>query len=192
MTRQHGHALFLGVAILCSACAEGAPPARDSVQFASATGRLEAEGMRWIVSTDAMGPLQIGMTSAEIGRAIGDTSVAKADARGECTYLRPLRLPKGTSLMMSDGRLVRIDVDSAGVLMDTGLQVGDSEVSVLVMHSQNVRVGPHKYLPAPAHVLTVTPANDKLNAALFVTNGSVVTSYRVGRRSAVELVERCG
>ena len=192
MIRSPGRVLVLAAALVGGACAEEPPLAADSLRYATATGKLAPERDKWIVSPGAIGQLRIGMTTAEMGRAIGDSAIAAAHSQEECTYVRPQRMPAGGSLMLSRGKLVRIDVDSGDFLMDTGLRIGDSEVAVMVMHSGRVRVEPHKYLPPPAHTLTVTVPNDTANAIVFVTDGAKITSFRTGRRAAVELVERCG
>ncbi len=192
MRKAHARALSVIAVLMHTACADDAPPGNDSTIYAKATGQLESPSMRWIVSPAGIGPVHIGMTVREVGRALGDSTFSPQGANSSCAFARHATMPPGTSLMLSDGRLVRVDVDSSGVVMDTGLRVGDSEVAVMVMHSGHVKVDSDKYRPAPAHVLTVSVPGDSTNAMVFTTDGSSITSFRVGRRSAVELVERCG
>jgi hypothetical protein len=192
MIRASGRVAVLAAMLGGAACADEPPGARDSVGYATATGQLALERDKWIVSPGAIGALRIGMTTAEMGRAIGDSVIGAMRSQEECTYVRPQRMPAGAALMLSRGRLVRIDVDSGEFVMDTGLRIGDSEVAVMVMHVGRVHVEPHKYRPPPAHSLTVTVPNDTANAIVFVTDGAKIASFRAGRRSAVELVERCG
>jgi hypothetical protein len=106
--------------------------------------------------------------------------------------VHPAKLPRGASLMISIGVFVRVDVDSAGVLTDTFIGVGDSEVSVLVRNSGRARIESNKYTGPLAHNLVVTSPMDPGNAMVFETDGRAIQRYRAGTRAAVELVERCG
>ena len=183
--------LLLGFMLASAiACKGEPPPPADASPFFEAPGD-PTDKKKWTVSPQGVGPVQIGMTADAIRAALADSNLADA-ADGTCTYVRSRKLPRGTSLMLNNGRLVRIDVDSAGVMTDEGLQVGDSEVAVMVMYSGRVSVESDKFLGPPAHVITVSAPNDTSRALVFTTDGSAVKSYRAGRRGAVELVERCG
>ncbi len=184
--------LLLAVFGLAAAgCAPSKSPAEDSARFTGATGVLEPERDRWTVSTYGIGPLRFGMTTAAMALVLGDSSVAKADARS-CRYVHPRSVPRGTSLMVSNGVLVRVDVDSAGVVTDTGIGVGDSEVAVLVRNSGRARIESNKYNGPLAHNLIVTNPADPGNVMIFETDGRSIQRFRAGTRAAVELVERCG
>ena len=180
------------ILLLLSGCGPAKPPGGDSARFTSATGVLEPELNRWTVSTTGIGPLRFGMTVAAMGKELGDSALAKAATRASCTYVRPARLPRGASLMISNGVFVRVDVDSAGVLTETGIGVGDSEVSVLVRNSGRARIESNKYAGPLAHNLVVTSPMDPGNAMVFETDGRAIQRYRAGTRAAVDLVERCG
>ena len=93
---------------------------------------------------------------------------------------------------MSNGVFVRVDIDSAGVLTDTFIGVGDSEVSVLVRNPGRARIESNKYSGPLAHNLIVTNPTDPGNQMIFETDGRSIQHYRAGTRAAVELVERCG
>lgn len=177
--------------LMAVGCAPSKSPAEDSARFTGATGVLEPERNRWTVSTKGIGPLRFGMTTSVMAQALADTSVARVDARS-CRYLHPRNVPRGASLMVSNGVFVRVDVDSAGVLTDTFIGVGDSEVSVLVRNSGRARIEPNKYNGPGAHNLIVTSPNDPGNLMIFETDGRSIQQYRAGTRAAVELVERCG
>jgi hypothetical protein len=181
---------LIGLAMV--SCAPANSPAEDSARFASATGVLEPERNRWSVSPTGIGPLRFGMTVAAMAEELGDSTIAKVDSRASCTYVHPRKVPRGASLMVSSGVFVRVDVDSAGVLTDTGIGVGDSEVSVLVRNSGRARIESHKYNGPLAHNLIVTSPTDPGNLMIFETDGRAIQHYRAGTRAAVELSERCG
>lgn len=174
-----------------AACAPEKSPAADSARFTSATGVLAPEQSRWIVSFAGIGPIQFGMTLAEAGRAVHDSTLASR-GNASCTYVHPKAMPNGAALMVSNGIVVRVDVDSAGVSTDTGLGVGDSEVAVLVRNTGRSSVESSKYRGPLAHDLVVMSPNDPAHLMIFETDGRAIQTYRAGTRAAVRLVERCG
>jgi len=185
-------ALMALVGLVIVGCSPAKPPGGDSARFTGATGVLEPERNRWTVSTTGIGPLRFGMTVAAMGKELGDSALAKVDTRAACTYVRPSRVPRGASLMISNGVFVRVDIDSAGVLTETGIGVGDSEVSVLVRNAGRARIESNKYSGPLAHNLLVTSPMDPGNAMIFETDGRAIQRFRAGTRAAVALAERCG
>jgi hypothetical protein len=180
---------------LCAAafvgCSPAKTPATDSTRFYNATGALASEQSKWLVSTTGIGPVQFGMTLAVAGRALNDSAIAASQNRESCSYVRSKGMPKGVSFMVSNGIVVRVDVDSAGTLTDNGLGVGDSEVAVLVRNSGRARIESNKY-NALAHNLVVSNPTDPGKLMIFETDGRSIKQFRAGLRAAVELVERCG
>lgn len=174
-----------------ASCSPAKSPATDSARFTSATGVLASEQSRWIVSLAGIGPIQFGMTLAEAGRALHDSTLASR-GRESCTFVHPNAMPTGAALMVSNGIVVRVDVDSAGVITDTGLGIGDSEVAVLVRNTGRSTVESNKYRGPLAHDLVVTSPNDPAHLMIFETDGRSIQTYRAGTRAAVRLVERCG
>ncbi len=167
-----------------------ATPAEDSARFTNATGVLEPERSRWTVSTSGIGPLRFGMAAGAVAQVLGDSSVATA-GRASCTHLQPRLLPRGVALTLSAGVFVRVDVDSAGVLTDTGIGVGDSEVSVLVRNSGSARIEASKDNGPQGHTLIVTNAMDPDQLMIFETDGRTIQHFRAGTREAVTFVKRC-
>jgi hypothetical protein len=91
--------------------------------------------------------------------------------------------------MVIEGRIARIDVDSATIATTAGARVGDSEQHIRELYGERLITSPHKYVEG--HYLTVTP-RDTAHRILFETDGQRVTRYRAGRVPEVEWVERCG
>jgi hypothetical protein len=178
-------------AALFAGCSPAKSPAADSARFTNATGVLPSEQSKWLVSTSGIGPVQFGMTLGDVARALNDPALATSRPRESCAYVHPKDMPPGASLMVSNGVVVRVDVDSTGVLTETGLGVGDSEVAVLVRNSGRARIESNKY-NALAHNLIVSDPTDPGHLMIFETDGRSIKHYRAGTRSAVELVERCG
>lgn len=170
-----------------SATGAAAPPPADSV---SATPAASAAG-EWIVTPSGIGRIRVGMTVDELQRAAGDFPTPPAGA--ECTYVRPAGAPRGVSVMLANGRVVRIDVDSAGVRSDAGVAVGDSGVTVNQAYAGRITVTPHKYV-AGGRYLTVRAASpaDSTLRIVFESEAGRITRFRSGRIPEVELLERCG
>ena len=92
--------------------------------------------------------------------------------------------------MIESGRIARVDVDSAGVLTDSGAGIGTDEAEVQRLYGGRAVVTPQKY--GPGHYLTVIDQRDTTLAFVFETSGGKVTRYRAGRRPQVSYVEGCG
>jgi hypothetical protein len=128
------------------------------------------------------------MSVSEAEAALG-AAFPRPRALTDCHYVRPPQGPSGLSFMAVQGRIARIDVDSATVATTAGARVGDSEARVGELYGERLIVAPHKYVEG--HYLTVTPA-DPAYRIIFETDGQRVTRYRAGRLPEVEWVERCG
>jgi hypothetical protein len=143
------------------------------------------------VTAHGIGPLRAGMTLAEASQALGGALVvpAQADTAG-CRYVQWRGGPRGVRLMVEGGRVVRVDVDSAGVRTVVGAGVGDTEEQLRRLYPAHMAVAPHKY--EDGHYLTVTDPADSSFAIVFETTGGKVARYRAGLRPQVEYVEGCG
>ena len=147
---------------------------------------------RWVARPDGVGPVRIGITVARARTALGESGTTVDTTDASCTYIRPAALPPGVGLMVENDTVVRVDIDSGTVATEAGARVGDTEQHVLSLYQGQVRVLPHKYTGPTGHYLVVTPPGDSVHLIIFETDGAHVTTFRVGRRPAVEYVERCG
>jgi len=179
---------LLLAAIACGAGAERSPSedsaakTRDSSVGTSATANA--------VTEHGLGPLRTGMTIAEATTALGGALVVPAeyDSTG-CDYATWRGGPPGVHVMVDQGRIARVEVDSVGVATAAGARVGDSEERIKSLYPGRVTVTPHKY--EDGHYLTVNAVGDSSAAIVFETSKGRVTKYRTGRRPAVEYVEGC-
>jgi len=142
------------------------------------------------VTEHGLGRLHVGMTLAQARYALGNALVIPrgADTLG-CDYVTWRGGPAGLHVMIDEGRIARVDVDSASIATEAGARVGDSEDRVRSLYPGRVTVTPHKY--EDGHYLTVNAAGDSAFAIVFETAQGKVTRYRAGRRPAVEYVEGC-
>lgn len=137
------------------------------------------------------------MTLSEVRRVLKDRT-AQLDTRvagvalEECAYLESKAIPTGLGLMFARGRLVRVDVDAAGIRTVSGAGVGDTEEKIKRLYPTRMTVEPHHYVPG-GHYLNFLPKDgERKYGIVFETDGEAVTSFRVGTRAAIALVEGCG
>jgi len=144
------------------------------------------------VTATGYGPLRIGMTVAAAASALHSPSPSIVGLDTACAYVHFDAAPPGMRIMVTDGTVVRIEVDSSTVPTGLGVRVGDSEAHVKALYGSRVSVEPHKYLPG-GHYLVVSPIppTDSNFRLIFETDGSRVTSYRAGQLPQVQWVEGC-
>ena len=109
----------------------------------------------WRITTAGYGPAKIGMTVAEASAALGVKLVSEGPVdEPACHYMRPEPAVEGLWFMISDDRVVRVEVTTAGITTRSGLGVGDSEARVKEM-LPSAEVTPHKYVAPDGNYLTV-------------------------------------
>jgi hypothetical protein len=144
----------------------------------------------WAISMTGVGAAQFGMPVGEAAAALGVPGPA-APLEPSCDYWIPAGAPAGLAFMVEAGRIVRVEVDSAGTAMVQGLSVGSSADSVRAMFPERLVDQPHKYdWDAGWRYLTIM-SPDSLTGLVFEVDSFVVRSYRAGLWPAVGYVERC-
>ncbi len=157
------------------------------------------KAQNWTVYLRKAGPVRIGMSIAEVRKAIQDPeAVFKGDEKVKpdnagCAYLQSARIPEGIGLMFQKGRLVRIDVDEPGIRTASGAQIGDSEERIMKLYPARIHVARHPYLPETGHYLNYISgdARDRGYGIVFETADGIVRQFRVGTLDAISLVEGC-
>ncbi len=143
----------------------------------------------WAVTVDGAGPIRFGMTPSEAAAAVG-VPVPSVPDEG-CEYWAPDGAPAGLSFMIENGRVVRADIDRAGVRTLHGLEVGSRASAVRDAFGPTLLDEPHKYdWEAGWRYLTVSSA-DSLHGLIFEVDSQVVREYRAGLWPAVGYVEHC-
>ena len=163
-----------------------------AVRDSGAGSLVLVESRPLTVTERGIGPIRVGMTVANASAAVdGALDVRKNADQHECDYVRWRGGPKGVEVMVSLGRIARIDVDTTGIATAEGAHVGDIEEDVMALYVGRVSVTPHKY--TDGHYLTITPVNpdDTLYRIVFETKNGLITRYRAGRLPQVEYVEGC-
>ena len=165
-----------------------APAPADSAPLPTAGGAAAAT-----VGFAGIGPVRVGMPAEEARMALGgDFQAAGAEAGSACQYARSGALPPGVKVMLVNGRVARVEVDSGAAATAEGARVGSSEAEVQRLYAGRVQVQPHKYEPGARYLVvsSSTPA-DSASRIVFEADSSGVRRYRAGRMPEVEWVEGC-
>lgn len=158
--------------------------------LAVACSRPDAPATRadWTVSAVSIGSTPLGQRVADFARAqatVPDTTVG-----AECEYWSPAGAPEGMSLMVDSGRVVRVDVDSAGPKTDKGIGVG-SKIAEIEAAYPRIKSSPHKYnYDQGWRTLTVLEVASGA-ALVFEVDSFVVRQMHAGRLPYALWVERC-
>jgi hypothetical protein len=191
MARAHPIvSILLAAALACGSDpdhkpAQAAVSAGDSAAPTSETPSNDA----WAVRLDGIGPLRYGMPVAEVGEALHDT-LGPPPPSDQCVWLVPASVPAGVRLMLEQGRLVRVDVDSADIRTERGGEVGMTEAELRSRYGGGLQVRPHKYDTAARYLIYQGP-DDSSRRLVFETDRRQVIRYRGGVMPAVEYVEGC-
>jgi hypothetical protein len=189
--------LLVGL-LAAGGCSLGSDASRDTsapgatIRDSGAGSLAFVESRPLTVTERGIGPIRVGMTVGNASAAVDGALYMRKDAdKHECDYVRWRGGPKGVEVMISSGRIARIDVDTAGIATAEGAHVGNTEEEVMAMYVGRVSVTPHKY--TDGHYLTITPVNpdDSLYRIVFETKNGLITRYRAGRLPQVEYVEGC-
>jgi hypothetical protein len=142
----------------------------------------------WAITLHGAGPIRFGMSVAEASGAMGATIGAAPQG---CDYASIPGAPVGMRFMVVEGRIVRVEVDSAGLPSDRGAGVGMSEAEVQGRYGDSLQIMPHKYDTAGHYLVHAPGAPDTAYRVLFETDGARVTRYRAGQLPEVQWVEGC-
>ncbi len=145
------------------------------------------------LSEDGLGQIQIGMTlddAVNMGLLNQNPTM-----NPRCDFVFPAvgaGIPEGVSVMVVNGKVARIDVDTGAVTTEDGAKIGDSEDRLKSIYDDDLKVEPHKYIES-GHYMTVMGDSASAGKALvFETDGKHVTMFRGGRLPEVKWVEGCG
>ncbi|HEU4629773.1 MAG TPA: hypothetical protein VFS08_08495 [Gemmatimonadaceae bacterium] len=191
------------LALIVAACDRPSSDAADTTVVDSTVASAPADtgpsvpapdADAWTARPDGIGPIRVGMTSAEARAAAG--LAPGSPVPGDCAYLNAGAeadaLPHGVRVMLARDTVVRLETRDSTVATAEGVRVGDPEARVTQRYEGRVEVQLRKYEPPPAHLLVVTPPDDSLHRVMLLTDGTRVTELRVGRMPEVALVEGCG
>ena len=140
----------------------------------------------------ALGQVKIGMTVKQVQALFPKVSVLDAGGGQACYFLQPQGVPKGVALMITEGRVSRIDITSSNYSSLSGAKIGQTEQQVIKLYANQLKITRHHY-DENGHYLTFVPKDkrDKAYRMVFETNGRSITEFRAGKLPEVEAVEGC-
>ncbi|HYI41853.1 MAG TPA: hypothetical protein VE053_16210 [Allosphingosinicella sp.] len=175
---------------------EAAPADRSEAPAAAPEAEAPAPAAAAALTAEGFGPLRIGMTRAEVVKALGEDSDPEAVGGPDpesCDEFRPARAPEGMLVMIEDGRLTSIAlVEGAKVLTDRGLGLGAAAASVRAAYGEALRAGPHKYEAAPAEYLTVWTKNAPRGDGYSQDPAARGIRYEIGAKGRVQAIHAGG
>lgn len=171
--------------------ADSATP-RDAVDSV-ATSASALSPAQWQLTEEGLGPLHAGMTVAQARAVVpGEFTMANASPDdAACSYATWTAQPPRTRVMVTDGVIARVEVDTASIRTAAGAGVGDSESRIDSLYPGRVRRMPHKYTDGRYLIVVAAAPRDTMFRFVFETDGQRVTTMRAGRYPAVEWVEGC-
>jgi hypothetical protein len=144
------------------------------------------------LNEDGLGQIQVGMNlsdAANMGLLNENPTMRK-----ECDFVFPAvgaGIPDGVSVMVVNGKIARIDVDTGSVTTEDGAKIGDTEDRLKTIYNGDLQVEPHKYIEGGHYMTVLGDSASAGKAIVFETDGKHVTSFRAGRLPEVKWVEGC-
>jgi hypothetical protein len=138
-----------------------------------------------------LGPIRVGMSASALERVLGTRLPETQDySEDACRQVEAGPNWPGTSVMLLDGRVARIDVSARGFFTLSGAAVGDTEASVRKRYGHRIWQSTHIEGVDDSKYLTMFSSDHSLGIR-FETDGERITSYYVGTARAVEFPEGC-
>jgi hypothetical protein len=128
------------------------------------------------------------MTTDELAKALGHPVGPQDSDEASCFYVAAA--DNSFSVMVSDGRAVRIDVDTPSIATLRGARVGDRASVVRGLYGRALEEQPHFYSGLPDLYLTYF-SRDRRYALRFETREGVVSRYYLGYAEPAQYVEGC-
>lgn len=156
------------------------------VSWPSALSAASTSLSNYRLTLSGLGPLQNGMSPAEVHRAGFRFTLRDFGDISECAQVDILE-QKDVGLMFEDGRVVRIEILTNKIQSLSGARLGDTEEEVKRIYGDDLVIEPHQYDPN-GHYLKVF-SKGKRTSMVFETDGRIVTDMRAG--PGAEYVEGC-
>lgn len=155
----------------------------------------ERDSKRWTVDEYGMGPLRAGVAIAEAARFLpGAIGIPEGEEASACSYADWPDAPAGVFVMIEEGRIARIEVDSTSIATAAGARVGDTESRIEALYPGRVERQVHKF--TDGRYLIVRAPSREADAGdyriVFETDGRKVLRYRAGVYPAVSYADACG
>jgi hypothetical protein len=154
----------------------------------------ERDAGRWTVDEHGLGPLRAGLSIPEAGQFLaGAISIPAGEETSSCSYADWPDAPAGVYVMIENGVISRVEVDSATIATAAGAKVGDTEAQIEAMYPGRVARQHHKFTDGRYLIVRASPAAADAgdHRLVFETDGRRVIRYRAGMYPAVLDDEGC-
>jgi hypothetical protein len=142
------------------------------------------------VTARGIGPLQVGMTLMQARAVLPGLELPSGSDGTGCEYGKAPGMP-GVLVMVEDGVVVRVDVDTSAIETSEGVRVGDTIERVRSTYGSRLSSSPNKYTGEPDLRVRSSIPDDTLHEIIFETLAGKVRHYHAGKRPQVRYVEGC-
>ena len=157
----------------------------------AAAGAATAQASDFRATMGGLGPIRVGMSASALERVLGTRLPETQDySEDACRQVEAGPNWPGTSVMLLDGRVARIDVSQRGFFTLSGAAVGDTEASVFKRYGRRIWASTHVEGVDDSKYLTMF-SSDRSLGIRFETDGERITSYYVGTARAVQFPDGC-
>jgi hypothetical protein len=146
----------------------------------------------WHLTVDGWGPVRIGMSRAEVERALDRRLQGEPlDDEESCIEMRPVGADQGVWFMFEEYKLSRISLtEPSRATTPRGVGIGASADQVRVAYGRGLKVEPHYYENQPSEYLTYWTIPGKRGVRFETNSRRQVQTIHAGTDS-IELVEGC-
>lgn len=144
-----------------------------------------------VMTLEGLGPLRIGMPVAELRtrfRAVAGEPYPD-HPEVDCAHWTSALYPR-IQMMVSGGRLVRIETEDRRYRTPGGARVGVTEAELRARYGARMRVEEHPYMGPEGKYLIVRARHQPLGMIVETWDG-LARSIRVGYWRSVQLIEGC-
>lgn len=143
-----------------------------------------------LVRPDGFGPVRVGMSLSAMNKTLHMSYSRPSDPDDQGCFYVDVPKPAGVALMILNGRVARIDVDSTAIVTAEGIHIGDSEKRALQVYGRRLKVTPHAYITG-GHYLTVFSSDRKYGIRYESDEHGTITQYYAGTAQAISFIEGC-
>jgi len=152
---------------------------------------LAASQPAWILTPDGLGPVKIGMTQAQVAKALGGTLTGDAiESDDICVEKDSSKLP-GVGFMFEEKKLVRISlVPDSKIATLRGVRAGATAAKIRRAYPKGLLSEPNAYLERPAEYLTFWTVRGKKGVRFETDEKRQVYVIHAGT-AAIQYIEGC-
>lgn len=146
----------------------------------------------WHLTVDGWGPVRIGMSRAQVERALDARLEGEAlDDEESCIEMKPAGPDGGVWFMFEAFKLTRVSItDPSRVTTPRGIGIGASAAEVRRAYPKGLKTEPHYYEGVPSEYLTFWTVPGK-RGVRFETNSKREVQVIHAGTDSIQYVEGC-